>query len=58
VSATIKEIFELAWQKLKTLKDKILSFRDCITLAHVEKNRIKRILSFNSGFEGLIPRVC
>jgi predicted nucleic acid-binding protein len=54
---TTKEIFQLAWQKLKSLKDKPISFTDCTTLAHMEKNRIKQILSFNSDFDGLAPRV-
>lgn len=54
---TTKEIFELAWQKFKTLKDKPLSFTDCTTLAHIERNRIKQILSFDSGFDGLIQRI-
>jgi len=53
---TSKEIFETAWQKFKTLKDKTLSFTDCATLAHIEKNQIKQILSFDSGFDGLIQR--
>ena len=52
-----KEIFELAWQKFQTLKDKPLSFTDCTTLAHIQKNRIKQILSFDSGFDGLVQRI-
>jgi predicted nucleic acid-binding protein len=54
---TTKEIFEIAWQKFKTLRDKNLSFTDCATLAHIEKNRIKQIMSFDSGFDGLVSRV-
>ena len=54
---TTKEIFGLAWRKFKTFKDKPLSFTDCTTLAHIEKNRIKQILSFDSGFDGLIQRI-
>lgn len=54
---TTKEIFELAWQKIKTLKDKPLSFTDCTTLAHIQKNQIKQILSFDSDFDGLVQRV-
>jgi len=54
---TTKEIFELAWQKFQTLKDKPLSFTDCTTLAHMQKNSIKQILSFDSGFDGLIQRI-
>ena len=54
---TTREIFEVAWQKFKTLKDKNLSFTDYTTLAHIEKNRIKQIMSFDSGFDGLASRV-
>ncbi|MGB9694217.1 MAG: type II toxin-antitoxin system VapC family toxin [Fervidobacterium sp.] len=54
---TTREIFELAWQKFKALKDKPLSFTDCTTLAHIQKNQIKQILSFNSGFDGLVQRI-
>jgi predicted nucleic acid-binding protein len=54
---TTKEIFELAWQKFQTLKDRYLSFTDCTTLAHMEKNNIKQILSFDSGFDGLVQRI-
>ena len=53
---TTKETFELAWQKFQTLKDKPLSFTDCTTLAHIQKNQINQILSFNSGFDGLVQR--
>jgi len=54
---TTESIFENAWRKFKTLKDKPLSFTDCITLAHTETNNIKQILSFDSGFDGLIHRI-
>lgn len=54
---TTKEIFELAWQKFKILKDKPLSFTDCTTLAHTQKNQIRQILSFDSDFDGLLQRI-
>jgi predicted nucleic acid-binding protein len=54
---TTENIFENAWRKLKTLRDKPLSFTDCITLAQAETNNIKQILSFDSGFDGLIHRI-
>ncbi len=54
---TTKEIFQLAWQKFQTQKDKPLSFTDCITLAHMEKNGIKQILSFDSSFDGQVQRI-
>jgi predicted nucleic acid-binding protein len=54
---TTKDTFETAWQKFKTFKDKPLSFSDCTSLALMEKNRIKQIMSFDSGFDGLTHRI-
>jgi len=54
---TSRELFELAWEKFKALKEKSLSFTDCTTLAHMEKNQIKEIVSFDSGFDGLVKRI-
>jgi predicted nucleic acid-binding protein len=55
---TTREIFEGAWQRFQSIKDKHLSFTDCVTLTHMEeKNRIKQILSFDSGFDGLTERI-
>jgi predicted nucleic acid-binding protein len=53
-----EECFEKAWQKFKSLKDKPLSFTDCASLALIEKNGIKQIMSFDRGFDGLVPRIC
>ena len=54
---TTKDTFDTAWQKFKTFKDQPLSFTDCVTLALIEKNHIKQIISFDSGFDGLIQRI-
>lgn len=54
---TTENIFKNAWQKIQTIKDKPLSFTDCVTLAQTETNNIKQILSFDSGFDGLINRI-
>ena len=54
---TTESIFENGWRKFKTLRDKPLSFTDCITLAQAETNNIKQILSFDSDFDGLIHRI-
>jgi len=55
---TTKDIFDLAWERFKTFKDRPMSFSDCVSLAHIEKNGIKQIVSFDSGFDGLIQRLC
>jgi len=55
---TTKDIFNTAWQNFKAFKDKPLSFTDCTTLAHIEKNHVKQIISFDSDFDGLVERIC
>lgn len=52
------EIFNAAWLVFQNLKDKSLSFTDCTSIALSQKIGIKQILSFDSGFDGLIKRLC
>jgi predicted nucleic acid-binding protein len=54
---TTKEAFDLAWEKFKAFADKPLSFSDCVSLALMEKNRVNQMMSFDSGFDGLIHRI-
>jgi predicted nucleic acid-binding protein len=54
---TTKEAFDLAWEKFKEFADKPLSFSDCVSLALMEKNRVNQMMSFDSGFNGLIQRI-
>lgn len=54
---TTKEIFEKAWEKFQTYRDRPMSFTDCVSLAHIEKSNIKQIISFDSGFDGLVQRL-
>ena len=56
--AVDNEIFNAAWLKFKTLKDKGLSFTDCTSIALSQKRGIKQILSFDCGFDGIIQRLC
>ena len=53
-----EDAFQLAWKTFKALKDKSLSFTDCSSLALIETRKIKQIMSFDSGFDGLVPRIC
>jgi len=53
---TTWEVFDLAWEKFQAFKDRPMSFSDCVSLAHTEKNGVKQIMSFDSGFDGLIQR--
>jgi predicted nucleic acid-binding protein len=34
-----------------------LSFTDCTSLALVEMRSLKQIMSFDGGFDGLVPRI-
>ena len=49
--------FEATWKKFQSFADKPMSFTDCASLALMEKNHIKQIMSFDSGFDGLAPRI-
>jgi len=53
-----EESFGKAWKKFITLKDKPLSFTDCSSIALIELKGIKQIMSFDSGFDGLVSRIC
>ena len=53
-----QEDFALAWAKFQSLRDRPLSFTDCTSLALMERHGIKRILSFDSHFDGLAERLC
>ena len=52
------DVFNDAWKKFQTFKDKGLSFTDCTSLALTENHGIKQIMSFDCSFEGLIQRIC
>lgn len=54
---TMKEAFDAAWEKFKMFKDRPMSFSDCVTLALMQRNRIKQIMSFDSDFDGLAQRI-
>lgn len=49
--------FETAWAKFQKLGKKSMSFTDCISLSHIDKRKIERIMSFDSEFDGLVPRI-
>ena len=53
-----EDCFSVAWEKFLAFSDKPLSFTDCTSIALVEKKRIRQIMSFDRGFDGLVLRVC
>ena len=58
LNLTSAEDFKLAWSKFQAIHDKPLSFTDCATLALMERHGIERIMSFDTGFDGLTSRIC
>ncbi len=50
--------FQATWEKFKSLSDEGLSFTDCSTLHLMEENRIDKIMSYDSGFDGFKGRIC
>jgi len=55
--AVSSEDFKLAWSKFQNIKDRLLSFTDCTSLALMERRGIERIMSFDSHFNGLAERL-
>jgi len=53
-----EDLFNMAWEKFKAFADKPISFTDCASLALMEKNHIKQMMSFDSGFDGAVQRIC
>ncbi|PSN95780.1 hypothetical protein B9Q06_04160 [Candidatus Marsarchaeota G2 archaeon ECH_B_2] len=51
------EEFSAAWETFLQLKDKPMSFTDCVSLVHIRRHRIHRIMSFDSGFDVFVERV-
>jgi len=52
-----EEVFDAAWERFKSLGERPMSFTDCTSLVLMEKHGIGRIASFDSGFDGLVPRL-
>ncbi len=52
-----EDSFNMAWEKFKAFADRPMSFTDCASLALMEKNRIKQMMSFDSGFDGVVQRI-
>ncbi len=49
--------FETAWAKFQKLGRKPMSFTDCISLSHIGKKKIERMMTFDSDFDGLVARI-
>ena len=53
----LEDIFELAWGKFKSHRERPMSFTDFTSIALMEEHGIKKIMSFDSGFDGLVSRL-
>jgi predicted nucleic acid-binding protein len=49
--------FHASWARFQKLGKKPISFTDCVSLTHMEKKGVERIMSFDSGFDGLATRI-
>ena len=44
------------WRRFQALK-RPMSFTDCVTLSHMERRGVKKLMSFDSEFDGLVSRL-
>ena len=51
------EVFSRAWKLFNKYSNRKLSFTDCTSLALTEITDIPFIMSFDSGFDGIIERI-
>lgn len=52
-----EDIFESAWRKFKSSKG-LMSFTDFTSIALMEEYGIKHMVSFDSGFDKFVSRLC
>ncbi len=49
--------FQMAWLRFQKLRQRPMSFTDCVSLSHMEKRGVERIMSFDSEFDGQATRI-
>ncbi len=54
---TGQEVFSAAWEKFMHLGRRPMSFTDCVSLAHMERHGVEKMMSFDSDFDGLVTRL-
>ena len=52
-----EEEFHLARAIFHEHPDRLLSFTDCTIIALVQRMRLQGVLSFDRGFDGIVPRI-
>ena len=46
-----------AWERFQKLGKKPMSFTDCVSLTHMDRRGVARMMSFDPGFDGLTTRI-
>ena len=54
---TDPEEFKDAWKRFQVMTKKPMSFTDCVTLSHMERRGLAKLMSFDSEFDGLVDRL-
>jgi predicted nucleic acid-binding protein len=54
---TAQDEFRAAWEMFRRFGRKPMSFTDCVSLVHMRNHGVEKIMSFDSGFEGLAIRL-
>jgi predicted nucleic acid-binding protein len=54
---TAEDEFRAEWEMFRRLGRKPMSFTDCVSLVHMRRHGVEKIMSFDSGFEGLAVRL-
>jgi predicted nucleic acid-binding protein len=54
---TDSDDFAASSEKFQKLGKRPMSFIDCVSLAHVDRRKIERIMSFDSEFDGIAVRI-
>ena len=49
--------FTTGWKNFQRLKNKPMSFTDCVSIALMDRRKIDKIMSFDSEFDGLVTRI-
>ncbi|MGQ9719218.1 MAG: type II toxin-antitoxin system VapC family toxin [Nitrososphaerales archaeon] len=52
-----EEAFRGAWSLFSKYAERGLSFTDCTSIALMKMQGIEKMVSFDSGFDGLVPRI-
>ena len=49
--------FRSSWERFQKLGRRPMSFTDCVSLTHMERRGVDKIMSFDSDFDGLAARI-